>query len=598
MPDLGACYIMRKAFKWVKGETIRLKRPFIPFQRKAAILLAALLILSGGVLLGYNFYIVSSNMNRQLEASSTSTLSLFSSWLRTGLESVDSYLLYLTASDQDFAMLSYQDTFLESHLCAYQVKEKCDMVLKTEKTADAFFLFSSPSGYFTKTYGSGASSQIQIYSGDYMKRLLSSGSAPSQDWTLHWIEGVPCLIRIMSRGGASIAVLVDLQQISQSSPEAARFLGSFVFFGEDGALLTMPENPDVSDVRQYRGGHLLSGGDGSRYYVAEEELGFAGLRAAYLAPYPAIWESFDGTLLLLFAFSLVVLGMIWLCFILLRRFIFSPLDQLTAIMGKVCEGNLEARIQPRENIREFEKIYEAFNTMMDQIHSLKLAAYEKKIEAERAELQYLQIQIRPHFYLNCLKNLYSMAQAKKYDNMQRMILALSEYLRDMLHIVGETIPLSAELRSVENYILLQQIVASRPPVCSLQVEEGLLQFPVPPLSLLTFVENSVKHASSPEKQLHIQVKASRVGEGREQFVNLTVYDDGRGFPPQVLQCLNGTQTEESTQIGISNVKRRCALLYGSRYAFSFYNRDGSCAELFLPCGLEEKGRKNDDCSDR
>lgn len=561
-------------------------------------LLAALLLLAGGVLLGYNFYIVNSNLNRQLAAGSGSTLSLFSSWLRTGLESVDSYLLYLTASDQDFAMLSYQETFLGSHLCAYQVKEKCDMVLKTEKTADAFFLYSSSSGYFTKTFGPGASSRIQMYSGEYVKRLFTEGSENAQEWTLHWIDGVPCLIRMMSRGEASIAVLVDLQQISQSSPEAARFLGSFVFFGEDGSLLTVPEAPGLSSVQEYEGSRLLEGDDGTRYYVAVEELGFAGLRAAYLAPYPEVWESFDGTLLLLFAFSLLVLGMIGLCFFLLRRFIFSPLDRLTAIMGKVYEGNLEARIQPGGSIREFEKIYEAFNAMMDQIHSLKLAAYEKQMEAERAELQYLQIQIRPHFYLNCLKNLYSMAQAKQYDNVQRMILALSEYLRDMLHIAGETIPLSVELRSVENYILLQQIVSSRPPLCSLQAEGGLMDFPVPPLSLLTFVENSVKHASLPEKQLHIQVKAFRVGEGKEQFVNLSVYDDGRGFPAEVLRRLNGAQTEDSAQIGITNVMRRCALLYGSRYACSFSNRNGSCVELFLPCGPDERGGKTDDGSDR
>lgn len=570
---------------------------FIPFQKKAAILLAAMLVLSGGVLLGYNFYIVNSNLNRQLEASSSSTLSLFSSWLRTGLESADSYLLYLTASDQDFAMLSYQDTFLESHLYAYQVKEKCDMVLKTEKTAGAFFLYSSSSGYFTKTYGAGVSSRLKISSGEYVKRLFTNGSLSAREWTLHWIEGAPCLLRMMSRGGASIAVLVDLQQVSQSSPEATRFLGSFAFLGEDGSLITAPSGPSAAALRQYQGGRLLIGEDGSRYHVAEEELGAAGLRTAYLAPYPKFWESFDGALLLLLAFSLLVLGMMWLCFLLLRRFIFNPLDQLTAIMGKVCEGNLEARVQPRENIREFEKIYEAFNTMMDQIHSLKLAAYEKKMEAEQAELQYLQIQIRPHFYLNCLKNLYSMVQAQQYGNVQRMILALSDYLRGMLRIAGATIPLSAELKGVENYILLQQLVASRPPVCSLQVEDGLRQFPVPPLSLLTFVENSVKHASSPERQLHIQVKASSVGEGAQRFVNLAVYDDGRGFPSEVLQRLNGTQREESPQIGITNVMRRCALLYGNRHAFSFFNRNGAHVELFLPCEQREGGESHDspDC---
>ena len=63
--------------------------------------------------------------------------------------------------------------------------------------------------------------------------------------------------------------------------------------------------------------------------------------------------------------------------------------------------------------------------MMDEIKSLKLAAYEQRLESERAELQFLQIQIRPHFYLNCLKNLFSMLEAKRYENMRTLILTLS-----------------------------------------------------------------------------------------------------------------------------------------------------------------------------
>jgi hypothetical protein len=48
--------------------------------------------------------------------------------------------------------------------------------------------------------------------------------------------------------------------------------------------------------------------------------------------------------------------------------------------------------------------------MMDQIKSLKIIAYEKTLAAQQAQLQYLQIQIRPHFFLNCLSALYGLAE--------------------------------------------------------------------------------------------------------------------------------------------------------------------------------------------
>lgn len=99
---------------------------------------------------------------------------------------------------------------------------------------------------------------------------------------------------------------------------------------------------------------------------------------------------------------------------------------------------------------------------MERIRQLKITSYEKELEAKHAKLQYLQLQIRPHFYLNCLKNLYALAETKQYHSIQNTILALSGYLRFIFRDNMKRIPLSQELRSIRDYMQLRLSPAARP----------------------------------------------------------------------------------------------------------------------------------------
>ncbi len=50
--------------------------------------------------------------------------------------------------------------------------------------------------------------------------------------------------------------------------------------------------------------------------------------------------------------------------------------------------------------------------MTDEINQLKIDVYEEQIHKQMAELQYLQLQIRPHFLFNSLNVVYSLAHLK------------------------------------------------------------------------------------------------------------------------------------------------------------------------------------------
>lgn len=66
-------------------------------------------------------------------------------------------------------------------------------------------------------------------------------------------------------------------------------------------------------------------------------------------------------------------------------------------MDAVKNGNMEAKMNDENVIQEFHILSKAFNEMLDEIKTLKISSYEYQLEMQQAKLQYLQIQIRPHF---------------------------------------------------------------------------------------------------------------------------------------------------------------------------------------------------------
>ena len=154
-------------------------------------------------------------------------------------------------------------------------------------------------------------------------------------------------------------------------------------------------------------------------------------------------------------------------------------------MEEIAEGDLNAYAEENSDVEEFRLMATTFNHMMDQIQKLKIDAYEQERRIQNATIQYLQIQIRPHFFLNCLKNFYALAEQKEYRSIQELTLALSSYLRKVITYEEDTISVRKEMESVESYLKLSQLGLSVPVNYNIAVDEKLEEFQILPLSVLT-----------------------------------------------------------------------------------------------------------------
>ena len=202
-------------------------------------------------------------------------------------------------------------------------------------------------------------------------------------------------------------------------------------------------------------------------------------------------------------------------------------------------------------------------------------AQEARREAE-LRLSVLVAQVEPHFLFNTLAGVRS-AILTEPARATAIVDHLVDYLRatipqmrdDGTSVQGR---LAQQLEAARAYLGLMQ---ARIPRLSFSVESDVADAALPPLMLISLVENAVKHGVEPKiGPVHIAVSARRVLVNDEQGLELTVADDGAGF---------GTTTSGSG-IGLANIRERLEAMFGKRASLQLKARPegGIAAVIVLP----------------
>jgi hypothetical protein len=176
------------------------------------------------------------------------------------------------------------------------------------------------------------------------------------------------------------------------------------------------------------------------------------------------------------------------------------------------------------------------------------------------ELNYLKAQINPHFFMNTLNNIHAlidMDAGKAKDT----VIELSKIMRYVLYGANQTkVPLIREIQFIENYIALMRIRYTKEVDIRLQFPPDIPDTGIPPMLLMTVIENAFKHGVSYRHNSFIHIALSI--EGRR--LNCVV---ANSIPPASTSCKPG--------IGLENMKKRLSLLYGNNYTFDILRENES-----------------------
>ena len=174
------------------------------------------------------------------------------------------------------------------------------------------------------------------------------------------------------------------------------------------------------------------------------------------------------------------------------------------------------------------------------------------------QLQYLRYQINPHFFMNTLNNIHALVDIDP-NEAKECILELSRLMRYILYEGSKpTIPLDNETEFLKQYISLMRIRYQGNVRIDAKLPENVPGVEIPPLLLISFVENAFKHGVSYDEDSYIEV-------------NMEVRDDRLCF-----SCANSrheSHQDEHKGIGMENVRKRLGLLYGDNYVMKVMSDD-------------------------
>lgn len=151
---------------------------------------------------------------------------------------------------------------------------------------------------------------------------------------------------------------------------------------------------------------------------------------------------------------------------------------------------------------------------------------------------------------------------------------LSSFLRASLASdPTELVPLDQELSLMEDYLEIESIRFGERLHVEIDCASDACGVPVPSFLLQPLVENAIKYGVAPSRDpVNIRVTGRRDGND----LVITVEDDGRGAANAVKPCAG-------TGVGLQNVRRRLAALYGDLAHISAAPRDrGFAATIHLP----------------
>ena len=197
-------------------------------------------------------------------------------------------------------------------------------------------------------------------------------------------------------------------------------------------------------------------------------------------------------------------------------------------------------------------------------------------EAIAARLQLLNAQIEPHFLYNTLAGVSALVPVDPAAA-QRLLDALVRYLRaSSRNMSSPRVALEEELESVRGYLEVMQLRLGGRLSVRFSVPPEAADLQLPPASLLTLVENAIKHGVEPSREgAAIEVRALAVDAGWL----LEVEDDGMGIAP----C-NEPRAQRGTGLANLGERLRLALGEGARVTLESGRKGGAVARIRLPGG--------------
>jgi sensor histidine kinase YesM len=206
--------------------------------------------------------------------------------------------------------------------------------------------------------------------------------------------------------------------------------------------------------------------------------------------------------------------------------------------------------------------------------ALKFELDKRTLEAQAlaAQMRAMQAQVEPHFLFNTLANVQQLVEQQS-PRAGPLLNNLIAYLRAAVpQMRTDMTTLKLEFEMAENYLAIMQMRMPDRLSTHIDLPTSLHNIVIPPLAVMTLVENAVRHGIDPTEH------------GGE--VNISATRDGANVVVRVVDTGNGATQYNGTGFGLSHLRERLRARWGEAASLTIgsNNPRGTLATLTFPAG--------------
>ncbi|MCL2060064.1 MAG: histidine kinase, partial [Oscillospiraceae bacterium] len=380
----------------------------------------------GSLLVINNLYAIN-QMTNKIEEYNSRILTLYINQIDSSLQNLNIYLYALVANDTNLPIILSAQTNISSSdriLASTRLSLSATGAFQQYPWLHSFFVFSGETLYVESHFKRLPSNSFKNELYAFMQD--SGFSSNDRNWRAVCLSGEYYVIKLIPMGNGHICTLVAITDLMLQMEQLDEAFTQKVFLVSDEGTVLYGNKYDLPESVAISPNFADPEGKYSIVNKSSERVNF---RLVTIYDLQTIRQNLPAftTIILIIILGAVLIGAIF--YVLLRHIILKPLRELQRVTGNILSGDLASRIENKSDDEEFYKTNESLNKMLAHIEELRIKVYDEQFENQQLEIEKLQQQIRPHFFLNTLNLIHNMAQEKDYALIQQTILSLSNYFR-------------------------------------------------------------------------------------------------------------------------------------------------------------------------
>ena len=282
---------------------------------------------------------------------------------------------------------------------------------------------------------------------------------------------------------------------------------------------------------------------------------------------------------------------------LINRSFTERLQQMEKVFGGV-EGDELVQLPEVRGSDEIGSLMQSYNRMAQRMNELIQTVYKNRLRSQeidiarqKAELLALHSQINPHFLFNALESIRMHSVLKREYETADMVQKLALMERQNVEWGGDLVRIGDEIRFIEAYLELQKYRFGERLSYQINVDEECMEYRIPKLSVVTFVENACVHGMEKKTLASWVFVRIYIEDGR---LVMEVEDTGNGMQEeqcrQMLEDMRNVRIEmlkSSRHVGILNAALRLKMASEDTVSFEMDSEPGAGTMVLIRIPTEK-----------